>query len=92
VLGSTFTGDYENVVALSAALDRLQETTGLDIPIHVDGASGGFVAPFLQPRSALGLPSSRASNPSTPRATNTASSIPVSAGSSGAKLPICIPT
>ncbi|MGA9671824.1 MAG: glutamate decarboxylase [Terracidiphilus sp.] len=49
VLGSTFTGHYENVLALSAALDRLQETTGLDIPIHVDGASGGFVAPFLQP-------------------------------------------
>jgi glutamate decarboxylase len=38
------------VVALSAALDRLQERTGLDIPIHVDGASGGFVAPFLQPQ------------------------------------------
>jgi glutamate decarboxylase len=49
VLGSTFTGDYEDVAALSAALDRLQERTGLDIPIHVDGASGGFVAPFLQP-------------------------------------------
>ena len=49
ILGSTFTGDYENVVALSAALDRLQAKTGLDIPIHVDGASGGFVAPFLQP-------------------------------------------
>jgi glutamate decarboxylase len=49
VLGSTFTGHYENVLALSAALDRLQEKTGLDIPIHVDGASGGFVAPFLQP-------------------------------------------
>jgi glutamate decarboxylase len=49
VLGSTFTGDYENVRALSAALDKLQEQTGLDIPIHVDGASGGFVAPFLQP-------------------------------------------
>jgi len=49
VLGSTFTGDYENVAALSAALDRLQERTGLDIPIHVDGASGAFVAPFLQP-------------------------------------------
>jgi len=31
-------------------LDRLQEKTGLDIPIHVDGASGAFVAPFLQPR------------------------------------------
>jgi glutamate decarboxylase len=50
VLGSTFTGDYEDVEALSAALDRLQEKTGLDIPIHVDGASGAFVAPFLQPK------------------------------------------
>ena len=49
VLGSTFTGDYENVLGLSAALDRLEERTGLNIPIHVDGASGGFVAPFLQP-------------------------------------------
>ena len=49
ILGSTFTGHYENVIELSAALDRLQEQTGLDIPIHVDGASGGFVAPFLQP-------------------------------------------
>jgi glutamate decarboxylase len=49
VLGSTFTGHYENVQALSAALDALQARTGLDIPIHVDGASGGFVAPFIQP-------------------------------------------
>jgi glutamate decarboxylase len=49
VLGSTFTGHYEDVIALSHALDRLQEEKGLDIPIHVDGASGGFVAPFLQP-------------------------------------------
>lgn len=49
ILGSTFTGDYEDVQALNAELDRLQATTGLDIPIHVDGASGGFVAPFLQP-------------------------------------------
>jgi glutamate decarboxylase len=49
VLGSTYTGDYENIEALSAALDRRQEATGLDIPIHVDGASGAFVAPFLQP-------------------------------------------
>lgn len=49
VLGSTFTGHYENVKALSGALDLLEERTGLDIPIHVDGASGGFVAPFLQP-------------------------------------------
>jgi glutamate decarboxylase len=49
VLGSTFTGHYENVQGLSAALDALQARTGLDIPIHVDGASGGFVAPFIQP-------------------------------------------
>ena len=49
VLGSTFTGHYEDIISLSAALDHLQERTGLDIPIHVDGASGGFVAPFLQP-------------------------------------------
>jgi glutamate decarboxylase len=49
VLGSTYTGHYEDIFALSAALDHLQERTGLDIPIHVDGASGGFVAPFLQP-------------------------------------------
>ena len=49
VLGSTFTGEYEPIAEISAALDDLQERTGLDIPIHVDGASGGFVAPFLQP-------------------------------------------
>lgn len=49
VLGSTFTGHYEDVQALAAALDALEARTGLDIPIHVDGASGGFVAPFLQP-------------------------------------------
>jgi glutamate decarboxylase len=52
ILGSTFTGDYEDVKALSDALDRLQERTGLNIPIHVDGASGAFVAPFLQPHLA----------------------------------------
>jgi glutamate decarboxylase len=49
ILGSTFTGEYEPIAELSAALDDLQERTGLDVPIHVDGASGGFVAPFIQP-------------------------------------------
>ncbi len=34
---------------LAAALDALQERTGLDVPIHVDGASGAMIAPFLQP-------------------------------------------
>ncbi|MCQ6281337.1 glutamate decarboxylase [Bacillus sp. EB600] len=48
-LGVTYTGLYEPVAAISTALDELQSRTGLDIPIHVDAASGGFVAPFLQP-------------------------------------------
>ncbi|KAI9228038.1 MAG: glutamate decarboxylase [Piptocephalis tieghemiana] len=49
ILGSTYTGHYEPVLEMSEALDDLQNRTGLDIPIHVDGASGGFVAPFAQP-------------------------------------------
>jgi glutamate decarboxylase len=49
VLGSTFDGSYEPVKEIAAALDDLQARTGLDVPVHVDGASGGFVAPFLQP-------------------------------------------
>ncbi len=49
ILGSTYDGIYEPVEAISAALDDLQERTGLDVPIHVDGASGGMVAPFLEP-------------------------------------------
>lgn len=49
IMGSTFDGSYEPVEQLSQALDAFQEKTGLDIPIHVDAASGGFVAPFIQP-------------------------------------------
>jgi len=48
-LGVTFTCNYEPVKAVSDALDELQRKTGLDIPIHVDGASGGFLAPFVDP-------------------------------------------
>ncbi|MFF8613690.1 glutamate decarboxylase [Streptomyces sp. NPDC015350] len=47
ILGSTFDGSYEPIAELCAALDALQERTGLDIPVHVDGASGAMVAPFL---------------------------------------------
>ncbi|MFF2652431.1 glutamate decarboxylase [Streptomyces sp. NPDC058045] len=47
VLGSTFDGSYEPVAEVCAALDTLQERTGLDIPVHVDGASGAMVAPFI---------------------------------------------
>jgi len=48
-LGVTFTLQFEPVHEISIALDKLQAGTGLDIPIHVDGASGAFLAPFLQP-------------------------------------------
>src|ERR1700727_1870550 len=47
--GVTYTGSYEPVLELSQALDKLQEDTGLDIDIHVDGASGAFLAPFCAP-------------------------------------------
>ncbi|MET4780906.1 glutamate/tyrosine decarboxylase-like PLP-dependent enzyme [Glaciihabitans sp. UYNi722] len=47
--GQTFTGKFEDVEAISLALDDLQARTGLDIPIHLDAASGGFVAPFCAP-------------------------------------------
>jgi glutamate decarboxylase len=49
ILGSTFDGSYEPVAEICAALDDLQERTGLDVPVHVDGASGAFIAPFVDP-------------------------------------------
>jgi len=48
ILGSTMDGSYEPVAGIAAELDNLQNDGGPDIPIHVDAASGGFVAPFLQ--------------------------------------------
>ncbi|HWD85147.1 MAG TPA: glutamate decarboxylase [Solirubrobacteraceae bacterium] len=49
ILGSTFDGSYEPVKDIAAALDKLESDKGWYIPVHVDGASGGFVAPFIQP-------------------------------------------
>jgi glutamate decarboxylase len=49
ILGSTMDGSYEPVIEISGELDRLAASGGPDVPVHVDGASGGFVAPFLQP-------------------------------------------
>jgi len=49
IMGSTFDGSYEPVAKIAAALDDLQARTGLDVPIHGDAASGGMVAPFLDP-------------------------------------------
>ncbi|WP_275678966.1 glutamate decarboxylase [Streptomyces sp. MUM 203J] len=48
-LGVTYTGAYEPVQEIAAALDELRDRTGLDVPVHVDAAGGGFVAPFLEP-------------------------------------------
>ena len=49
VLGSVVDGSYEPIEAIAAALDGLEDRTGLSIPLHVDAASGGFVAPFNSP-------------------------------------------
>jgi glutamate decarboxylase len=47
--GVTYTGAYEPVLELAQALDNLQATKGWDVDIHVDGASGAFLAPFVAP-------------------------------------------
>ncbi|EER33053.1 hypothetical protein CTRG_03478 [Candida tropicalis MYA-3404] len=49
IVGSTFTGAFEPVEEISRVLDEVEKERGLDIRIHVDGASGGFVAPFIFP-------------------------------------------
>jgi glutamate decarboxylase len=51
-LGQTFTGLFEDVAGIAAALDELQASKGLDIPLHVDGASGALLAPFTAPELA----------------------------------------
>ncbi len=52
ILGSTYDGSYEPVSDIASALDRLAASGGPDVPVHVDGASGAFVAPFLDPKLA----------------------------------------
>jgi glutamate decarboxylase len=50
ILGSTYTGHYEPVKEMSDLLDEYEKKTGHFVPIHVDAASGGFVAPFATPK------------------------------------------
>jgi glutamate decarboxylase len=52
VLGTTFTGHKDDIVGINDLLLRIKRERGLDVPLHVDGASGGFVWPFLYPDSA----------------------------------------
>jgi glutamate decarboxylase len=47
--GVTYTGLFEPVADLAVALDDLHERTGLDVDLHIDGASGAFLAPFCAP-------------------------------------------
>jgi glutamate decarboxylase len=49
VLGTTFTGEADDIVGIDRLLCDLKESKGLDVPMHVDAASGGFVWPFLHP-------------------------------------------
>jgi glutamate decarboxylase len=49
ILGSTMDGSYEPVAEIAQALDDYEDETGIDVPVHVDGASGAFVAPFIDP-------------------------------------------
>ena len=49
VLGSTYDGAYEPVAQIAAALQGLGDSGGPEVSVHVDAASGGFVAPFLDP-------------------------------------------
>ncbi|MEU4217280.1 glutamate decarboxylase [Actinoplanes sp. NPDC026623] len=52
VLGTTFTGHKDDIVGINDLLLRIRGERGLDVPLHVDAASGGFVWPFLYPDSA----------------------------------------
>jgi glutamate decarboxylase len=49
ILGSTFDGSYEPVKEICDALEMLASEGGPDVPVHVDAASGGFIAPFIDP-------------------------------------------
>jgi glutamate decarboxylase len=50
ILGTTFTGEFEPIEAIHDALVAHNAARGLEVPLHVDAASGGFVAPFIHPQ------------------------------------------
>ncbi len=49
ILGTTFTGEFEPIQEVHDAVVARNEEAGWDVAVHVDAASGGFVAPFLHP-------------------------------------------
>ncbi len=56
ILGTTYTGEFEPIEAIHDAVVASNAETGFDVPVHIDAASGGFVAPFLHPEGQVGLP------------------------------------
>jgi glutamate decarboxylase len=50
ILGTTYTGEFEPIEAIHDAVVASNAETGFDVPVHIDAASGGFVAPFLHPK------------------------------------------
>jgi len=55
ILGSTYTGHYEPVEEVAKMLDQYEKDTGIDVPIHVDGASGALFCPFATPSVNFGF-------------------------------------
>lgn len=49
VLGTTFTGEIDPIEEINDLLVKYKQEKGWDIPIHIDGASGGFILPFTDP-------------------------------------------
>ena len=49
ILGTTYTGEFEPIETIHDALVALNKKKGWQVPLHIDAASGGFVAPFLHP-------------------------------------------
>ncbi|ANY16250.1 glutamate decarboxylase [Bordetella pseudohinzii] len=49
IAGQTFTGEDDDIQGIHDWLDAYEKKTGISIPMHIDGASGGFVNPFLYP-------------------------------------------
>ncbi len=48
ILGTTFTGEYDEIEEINKLLLRVKKDKGWDIPLHVDGASGGFISMFIK--------------------------------------------
>jgi glutamate decarboxylase len=50
LLGTTFTGQMDDLRSIDALLLRLAEERDWPIPLHIDAASGGFIVPFARPQ------------------------------------------